>query len=164
MNEQQHLRQLLEYNLWANEIVAGYIGNAGPGAAVLEQKSSFNTILKTVIHIWDAQSVWLDRINGITVTDWPGKNFTGNIDEALMGLTSHSKKWLLWFNGESRNDWHQYVKYRNLTGNEFEETFFNIIVHMVNHGTYHRGQLITLLRGAGYDKLGSTDFITFLRK
>jgi len=46
-------------------------------------------------------------------------------------------------------------------GETWQMAFWQTIVHFVNHGTYHRGQLVTLLRQAGYDLLSSTDFAAF---
>lgn len=53
--------------------------------------------------------------------------------------------------------------YKNLKGDPFESTFTDTLFHVVNHGTYHRGQIITMLREAGVEKVVSTDLIHFIR-
>ena len=56
------------------------------------------------------------------------------------------------------------INYQDLKGNLYTSTAEEILMHVVNHGTYHRGQIITLLRQCGFTEVGSTDFMRFLRK
>ena len=55
------------------------------------------------------------------------------------------------------------VSYQNIRGQDFNNTVGQIIAHVMNHGTFHRGQIITMLRGAGYKDLKQTDLIAFFR-
>jgi uncharacterized damage-inducible protein DinB len=54
------------------------------------------------------------------------------------------------------------VSYKNTKGALFQQTIFEIIQHLVNHGTYHRGNIAAMIRQSGYHGT-STDYITFLR-
>ena len=53
---------------------------------------------------------------------------------------------------------------KNLAGEEYKNTVSDIIQHAVNHGTYHRGQILTMLRQLGFTKLFSTDYIAYCRE
>jgi uncharacterized damage-inducible protein DinB len=55
-------------------------------------------------------------------------------------------------------------KYNNLEGKEFTNTRAEAILHCVNHSSYHRGQLITMLRQLGFTQLFSTDYISYCRE
>ena len=54
--------------------------------------------------------------------------------------------------------------YTNLRGEPFDDTYEETLFHVVNHGTYHRGQLIMMLREAGVTSLPGTDLIHYLRR
>lgn len=160
----EHLLSLANYNSWANRKIDGFIRSAGEERSALEQKSSFPTIRETLIHIWDAQSIWLDRLHGLPVTSWPGKSFQGSSSEAASSLVQNSDVWIDLVHTLDESTLKTKVYYTNITGDEFSNTWSQIISHVMNHGTYHRGQLVTMLRGAGLTALSSTDLITYYRE
>lgn len=55
------------------------------------------------------------------------------------------------------------ISYKNLKGESFENEVEPLSYHLVNHGTYHRGQVTTMLRELGVTHLASTDIIFYLR-
>ena len=55
------------------------------------------------------------------------------------------------------------ISYKNLKGESFENEVEPLLYHLVNHGTYHRGQVTTMLRELGVTHLASTDIIFYLR-
>ena len=55
------------------------------------------------------------------------------------------------------------ITYRNMKGEEFCQPLYQIIHHLFNHMTYHRGQLVTMLRQAGAEQIPGTDFIAWAR-
>jgi uncharacterized damage-inducible protein DinB len=54
--------------------------------------------------------------------------------------------------------------YQNLQGKPFENSYEETLFHVVNHGTYHRGQITTMLRQAGVQQVATTDLIAYLRE
>jgi uncharacterized damage-inducible protein DinB len=56
------------------------------------------------------------------------------------------------------------IDYTNIKGAPFSNKIMHIIAHVMNHSSYHRGQIITMLRGAGYTNPGSTDLIVYFRE
>jgi uncharacterized damage-inducible protein DinB len=152
--------KIAEYNNWANHLIANYILEAGD---IIDQyiESSFPSIRKTVYHLWDAQVIWHKRLNGESFNSWPSKDFHGDFTEAVNGL--HQSSGQLTEFVRSCADPKVQISYHNIEGIKFTSTVEEIITHVVNHGTYHRGQLITMLRQVGYTNVGSTDFIRFCR-
>ena len=55
------------------------------------------------------------------------------------------------------------IHYRNTKGKEFSNSVDDILYHIINHSTYHRGQLMSELKSQGVMPI-STDFIFFKRK
>ena len=157
------LLNLCKYNIWANQKITEYILAAGNEIADVELQSSFPTIRKTLYHIWDAQAIWYSRLKGVSFNSWPSKDFTGTLDEACAGLLLSSREFISLVEN-CNGDFSRVVTYQTLDGKEFKNTVEEVVTHCMNHGTYHRGQLITMLRQAGFKQVGSTDYIRFARE
>lgn len=156
-----HLKSFLEYNLWANRILTGYLEKAGEKKLDLTIESSFNSIRKTWYHLWDAQEVWIQRLKGNSITSWPSRDFTGTQQQAILQFIQSSEELLtLGIQLDPEAD----ITYKNLEGKEFTSKVWHILMHIVNHGSYHRGQLVTMLRQADMKELQPLDFIVFARQ
>ena len=156
------LLKLTLYNLWANKTIIGYVQKAGETIADIEQSGSFPSVKKTLLHIWDAQFIWYCRLNGTSLSDFPSKNFQGSLTEVCDGLLITSQQIIDYIADLNRNN-DTVIAYQTFDGKKFENTISDIIIHTVNHSTYHRGQIINLLRGAGFTEVGSTDYMRFCR-
>lgn len=153
----------LHYSLWANGKLAEFIAKADENVFDTEVKSSFPSLKKTVLHIWDAEYIWLRRLQGESLKEYPSKNFTGNRAEALKGFTDNSKALLDYVAAQPAEYGNTSITFKNLKGDEFTNTVEEILMHVVNHGTFHRGQLVTILRTLGFTEVSSTDLITYMR-
>jgi uncharacterized damage-inducible protein DinB len=159
----EYLKTLTDYNYWANKKIISFVLDAGADAVNLKQVSSFDTIKKTVYHIWDAESIWLDRLHHQTPNSWPSKSFDGDFIEACAKMTETSMQLKDFVESMSLEDTEAGIHYKNIQKEPFSNTMQEVITHVVNHGTFHRGQLVTMLRVAGYTHLQSTDLITYYR-
>jgi uncharacterized damage-inducible protein DinB len=125
-------------------------------------ESSFNSVFKTILHIWDAEYIWLQRMQGNSIKDWPSKmmdkeGFSTNL------FLANSANFNDFVNGVKDSFFEQNCEYTNLKGEKFITPFGTVIMHCMNHGTYHRGQLVTMFRQLGLHEIPSTDLITFER-
>jgi uncharacterized damage-inducible protein DinB len=154
----------LTYNLWANERIGHLLMAQDDERLDLEQKNSFTSIRKTLFHIWDAEVLWFKRLKGDTVSDWPSKTFKGSKAEMLHGFIKNSTELLAFVHEKGEAFQHQTIIYKTMKGDAYENTVEEILFHLVNHGTYHRGQIITLLHGAGATQMVSTDLIAWSRE
>jgi uncharacterized damage-inducible protein DinB len=159
----RYLQELCRYNVWANEKFSVFIIEAGEEKCLMIQESSFQTIRDTLVHIWDAQHIWLERLQGRSPDAWPGMNFTGTTQQIAAELVKSSAKWELFVGGIEPGQVNSVVVYKNIRGQEFTSTVGQIVAHVMNHGTFHRGQIVTMLRVAGYKELKQTDLIAFFR-
>ena len=162
MKSTAHLKLAVEYNLWANKKIAEVLLQTTASELNKEIVSSFSSIRKTVYHIWDAEFIWLSRINGVSLSSFPSKDFGDDI--AIDSFLSCSEDWLKSTANQEDAFFDKVCTYKNLKQVEFSNTYAEIILHCMNHSTYHRGQLITLLRQAGKVDLPSTDMIAFFRE
>jgi uncharacterized damage-inducible protein DinB len=127
--------------------------------AIERQQVTHEKILSIFSHQIVANFLWLHRIKGLPAPDlelwktYPVERLRQLVDDA-------SKQWLGYI--ESTDNFNRILKYNNYTGQYFENNVEHIMMHLVNHGTYHRGQVALLLRQNGYEPI-NTDFITYDR-
>lgn len=145
----EHYTKLFEYNLWANNAFS----------EVLRANQFQNSkILKLISHMANAQSIWLSRIKKETSSIGVWDEHT--LKEALELLANSSQDWLDFiYSGDMDQET---IGYKNSKGNEFESRLGDILTHVVNHGTHHRGQIAHMLREEDIDPPAS-DFIFYVR-
>ena len=158
------LLQYAAYNLWANQRIADCITNLSDEQLHKEINSSFNSVYKTFLHLWDVESVWWQRMKLQEFVEWPGLKFSGSIVELSTNLMQQSKQWKEWVDMATEAALEHEFIYKNSKKEQFKQPVYEVLQHLFNHQTFHRGQLITMLRQVGMQKLPSTDLISFLRK
>ncbi len=157
------VHQHLEYSFWATTRMTDTLSQLDEEILNREIKSSFTSIAKTLLHIWDAEVIWLNRMKGMSLLDWPSKNFHGDCKMILEGVVESSKDLQSFINMKGCDFLTEKISYKNLKGDSFEDVVEDLIYHIVNHGAYHRGQITTLLHQLGTSKIQSTDIIVYLR-
>jgi uncharacterized damage-inducible protein DinB len=154
-----NLLDLLEYHRWATEKVLQVVSGLGAEKYTKDLGSSFPSIRDTLIHTYGADRTWLGRLQAQTperpnVEDYPT-------------VTTLREVWL-----ETLSRWpsvvqqlgqpEQIIAYKAFDGTSYKNKLSDIIRHVVNHGTYHRGQTTTMLRQLG-EKGVTTDMIAYYR-
>lgn len=161
----EHFIRLTGYNVWANKKCLQFIEEAGEASLDQEITSSFSSIRKTIYHIYDAEVIWMQRINKTSDIKWPASDKLGsNFNLFEIEFIQASKAFVDFVNGLNDDDLEIILTYKNIAGKEFKNTIRDILTHVMNHGTYHRGQIVTLLRQTGLTQLSSLDYITFCRE
>ncbi len=153
-----------QYNLWANQRIVDLFNNLDDDTLNKEIASSFPSLLKTLLHLWDVESIWWQRIKLIEVTEWPSTTFNGTIATFSSALIQQSKQWKEWIDLATEAALEHEFIYRNSKKEQFKQPVHEALLHLFNHQTFHRGQIITMLRHAGVQKIPNTDLIAFLRK
>ncbi|HVF82197.1 MAG TPA: DinB family protein [Flavisolibacter sp.] len=156
--------QYAAYNTWANGLLLATIEALPEGLQTTEVKSSFPSLYKTVLHLLDAESIWWQRIKLQEKITLPSENFTGNIKELSGLLLQQNKQWQEWTSTLNENGLQHEFIYMNSKKERFKQPVFQMLLHLFNHGTYHRGQMITILRQVGVEKIPATDFMVWSRK
>ncbi len=156
------IRELFEYTSWADGRVLDAVAKLDAAAFEKELGSSFPSIRATLVHVLSADWVWLARWQGHSPAGIPG-------DWDLSSFAAIRSRWeeirrerAAFVAGLSDADLARPLAYRNIRGESFVNTFAEMLRHVVNHSTYHRGQVITMLRQLGAEGV-STDLIAFYR-
>ncbi len=128
-----------------------------------EVNSSFKSIRKTFLHIWDAEYIWLSRIQEVQLKEVPSKFFNGSKDGLIKQMLDTSSAFDEMGECQDILSLEKVVEYKMMNGDNGRSKIFEAILHCMNHSTYHRGQLVTLFRQAGVTEIPSTDLIKFTR-
>ena len=160
----QYFQELAAYNVWANNIVCSWLQQITDEQWTQEIVSSFNTIQQTVLHIINAENAWLQRFKKIENFQWIQSTYKGTKDEhiVLWKKTSEElKKFIDDFNEQELNT---NFAFKRFNGEAYSMPYYQLFAHIVNHAAYHRGQLVTMLRQAGFTNVQLTDLMLFYRK
>jgi uncharacterized damage-inducible protein DinB len=158
------LQQYAAYNVWANQRLFDCINNLSDDQINREIASSFSSIHKTVLHMWFAEDIWWQRLK---LAEQPVSNadlFTGSFSELQQQCNRQSGEWATWVAEATEVQLTHVFAYQNSKKEQFKQPVYEMLLHVFNHGTYHRGQLVTMLRQLGVAKIPPTDFIVFARK
>ena len=155
-----HFKSLLEYNYWANKRLASCLGELPDEKLFADLISSFSGIPGTLMHLEGAEQIWLNRISGKE-----GRGFDNQVKdrERLLSFPLTSKEWVQFISNQDNDFFDLSSSYRSIKGEPFTSVHTEIITHVVNHSSFHRGQIITMLRQLEVETIPSTDYIVFCR-
>jgi uncharacterized damage-inducible protein DinB len=160
-------KQLVDYaryNLWVNTRLVDLFKKSDDALISKEIESSFPSIRTTLIHLWDVETLWLMRLQGVSPKDFPSKDFSGTNAEVYAHLLAISKNFLDFIEKQPAKYFNQSINFTTLsTAGDFHHTAADMIHHCMNHQTFHRGQLITMARQVGIKAFPRTDFIMYKR-
>lgn len=152
---------LYGYNAWANDRILDTAANLTAGQLAAKAGASFDSIHDTLVHIMNAQWLWLSRWQGVsprTMLDPAGfpdlhsirarwqqierdmQAFTARLDESALGRV---------------------VDYTNTAGQPNAYPLWQMMVHQVNHATQHRSEIAMILTQFGHSP-GWLDFLHYL--
>ncbi len=158
------LLQYAQYNVWANKLILDAIMKLEAGAVDTEIVSSFPSIKTTVVHVWSAEYSWLQRLQLAEHPVWIQGEFAGTFEEANDAWQKTSAE-LAQFVEKQYDDrsFEHILQFYDRQKASHKMPVYQVLQHVFNHSTQHRGQLITMLRQLGVTKIPGTDFIGFAR-
>jgi uncharacterized damage-inducible protein DinB len=152
------LKQYAAYHLWATQRIMDIILALPEEKQRAEIPSSFSTVFKTVLHILDAEKIWWQRMKLEERIVVPSENFNGTMRELVTELQQQSKQYEQWIVATPESAYDHVFQYYNKKKEHFKMPIYQMLHHVFNHGTYHRGQLVNMLRQLGVEKIPQTDF------
>ena len=152
MTEKRLLQRLFSYDEWANrEVLAGLrsVGKEVPRS------------LRWMGHILAAEEVWLSRLrrDGTKPAVWPERS----LDDCEKVVATLGNAWRTLMSSASEDDLARSVDYTNSKGEAFSSTVGDILMHVVMHSAYHRGQIASDMRVTSLEPT-YTDFIHAVRQ
>lgn len=162
----KHFVNLASYNLWANTRMTDFISaNISDEQASKEIISSFPSVKKTVYHIWDAEDIWIERLRGNSLKEFSSPHYKGSFADGMKSFLQNSTAILEFLKAKEENYFISTCAYMHTSGIPYEQRLTDILTHLFNHNSFHRGQLITMFRQLGFTTgIPATDFIEYTRE
>ena len=147
-----HFIHLFKYNDWATREAAN---------SIVDIKETDTRLVELLSHIIASQQLWLVRTLGREAHFSPWEKFT--LEDCIVKSTSTTSEWINLLESLKDADLDKRIKYLNTKGEEFVHTIGDIIIHIINHSTYHRAQIAQLIKRAGGIP-AVTDYIVYQRE
>jgi uncharacterized damage-inducible protein DinB len=154
---------LADYHVWANNIVCTWLDKISDEQWKQHIVSSFPGIYDTVLHLAASEKLWVERLKKFTKHELLTETFNGTKEELIKLWQESSlnfKKFIDDFPGDSLDE---KLAFKNIKGVPHNQPYWQLFAHIINHTTYHRGQVVTMLRQVGFTELSSIDMTTYFR-
>jgi uncharacterized damage-inducible protein DinB len=159
----EEMRVLYDYNAWANRRAMEAASALTTEQFVKPMGSSFGSVRDTLAHVCGAEWIWLERFQGRSPASLPDMTECGDI-ASLRAKWAEQESRLLTFVGKlTQDDLNRIMEYKTLRFGVYKNPLWQSMQHVVNHGTYHRGQVTTMLRQHGAKPI-LTDLMHFYRE
>jgi len=155
------LRLHFDYSAWASQRLMEAAATLTPEELTRDFNTSDKNVVDTLAHVFAADRIWLSRVQGApraTFID-PADRDLAVLDREWPALYQRWKEWLAPLTDETAQ---AKIAYRDMKGNPYEQPLWQILLHVVNHGTHHRGQAAGFLRTMGHTP-PPLDLIAFYR-
>jgi uncharacterized damage-inducible protein DinB len=120
-------------------------------------------VSETLLHIFGVEWLWLERLQGRSPSALPDTKELADTSKLLARYEEHEANLLKYVRAIGQEQLDEVLEYKTLSFGPGRNPRWQIMQHVVNHGTYHRGQVITMLRQLGANGVG-TDLISFYRE
>jgi len=155
------LRLHLDYSAWASNRMVDAASQLTEEELCRDFRTSDKCVVNTLAHAFAADRVWLGRIQGN-----PPATFIDDKDRQLDALKTEwpalQSRWKQWAAALNDQDVLANISYKDLKNNSYQQPLWQILLHVVNHATHHRGQVSGFLRAMGHTP-PPLDLIAFYR-
>jgi uncharacterized damage-inducible protein DinB len=155
---------LIDYHYWARDRMLEAVATITPEQIVRPMGNSFSSVRDTVAHLCAAERIWITRLKGEKPQGFPMSDHLPDVDagrKEWVELENEMREQLAKLGPEAVE---RTFEYQDLRGNDQSDVLWQILQHVVNHGTYHRGQITTMLRQLDAAPPKPMDLIAFHRE
>lgn len=159
------LRMLVDYHYWARDRMLDAVERLTPEQYDRSLGNSFGSIRETVVHLYGADWIWCSRWEGVSPASLPDpKGLFPDVASIRAAWTEHEQRVRAVVERLGEVGIQQPIEYRTTDGRAQAQPFWQLLQHLVNHGSYHRGQVTTMLRQLGAAPPKALDLIAFYRE
>ena len=154
---------LYEFNAWADRRMLGAVAAVKQEEFLRPMGSSFGSLRDTTAHIYGGEWVWLERFQGRSPASLPDTSQLADLASLRDYWTGLEGRLLNFVGKLTQEDLNRVLEYKTLKFGIYKNPLWQSMQHVVNHGTYHRGQITTLLRQLGAQPI-LTDLMHYYRE
>jgi len=155
------LTLLLNFHYWARDRTLDAVAVLSPDQYTRSLGSSFSSIRDTLVHLYSTERIWYQRWVGGAPASMLDPAGYPDLARLRDGWTAHEARMREFLAGLGEAGVQRRFEYKTLSGQPLSSAFWEMLQHLVNHGTYHRGQVTTMLRQLGAAPPRSLDLIAF---
>ena len=159
----QDLRTMLDYHYWARDRLLDALEALPPDQLTRDLGSSFKSIHETVAHTYAAEWAWYSRWHGQSPTALLPPDQFPDLASIRTAWSQHEAKMRAFLDKLGDEGVSRVFEYRLLSGQAGASPLWEMLQHVVNHASYHRGQVTTMLRQLGAAPAKSMDMIAYYR-
>jgi uncharacterized damage-inducible protein DinB len=160
----EDLCTLIDYHYWARDRVLAAAAALSAEQFTRDMSNSFRSVRDTLVHIYSAEWAWHQRWIGHSPTTHIAAEDYPDVAVLAAAWRAHEETLRRFVNGLGDDGVDRLCEYRTLNGQPGTSSFAEMIRHVVNHASYHRGQVTTMLRQLGAAPAQSLDLIGFYRE
>jgi uncharacterized damage-inducible protein DinB len=157
------LRLLFQYNQWADRRIVEACSALANEQFTRDLGSSFRSVRDTLVHLYGAEWVWNERIEGRSPTSLVAGTGFPDLASVRTKLEEMDNFYIDYVSRLTPQDLERVIHYKSFAGDEFSNPLWQTLHQLTNHASYHRGQIITLLRQLGAKPV-TTDLIAYYRE
>jgi len=157
------IQQLYAYNAWADQKTIAGCESLTNEQFLQQVGGSFGSVRNTLAHIMDVEWLYLERWHGRSPSAFPKAENYANLSDMKKRWATIDSSMNEFLRGLTPETLARDTEFRNIKGNLYRHPLWQVMQHVVNHGTYHRGQVTTLLRQLGATPQAS-DLLAFYRE
>jgi uncharacterized damage-inducible protein DinB len=143
------LRAHMRYSTWASKRLVDAAAQLTEAELTRDFQTGDKNIVNSLAHIYAADRVWLGRVQGTPPAKFIDDS-DRNLDVLLNAWPSLLEQWDDLLAAETDATVTRNIEYKNLKGDPNQTPLWHIVLHVVNHGTHHRGQVSGFLRALGH--------------
>jgi len=155
-----YIRELCDYTQWADRRVFSAAAKLNPEKVNRHLGNSFSSVRETLVHIMAAEWIWLERWKGTSPKALLPASEFATLDSLRQRWDALHAELAQYTGGVSADQLQSDLAYINTRGQQFSYPLWRQMAHVVNHSTYHRGQITTMLRQLGAEPV-STDLLVY---
>jgi uncharacterized damage-inducible protein DinB len=159
----EDFRLLYNYNSWANHRTLDACTALSAEQFTRDMGSSFRSVRDTLVHLMQVEWLWLERWHGRSPNSYAPTAEFPNVESVRARWAEIERDLLDYIASLTPEDVQRVVHHKTTAGVPQAAPLWQMLQHLLNHSTYHRGQVTTLLRQLGA-KAASTDLIMFCRE
>jgi uncharacterized damage-inducible protein DinB len=159
----EDFRLLYDFNSWANQRTLNACAALAPEQFTRDLSSSFKSVRDTLAHIYGAQWIWMERWHGRVPAGLPAAADFPDFETVKRRFAEIDRNLVDYVASLNADDIQRVLEFKTMAGTQIAQPLWQMLQHVANHSTYHRGQIATMLRQLGA-KAESTDLIFFYRE
>jgi len=145
----QAIRDLYQYDAWVNGRLLDLAEQVPEDQTRIQLGGSFDSLHGTLAHILGAEIVWLSRWRGISPARTPGGADFTDLAAVRARWDEHDRELEVFLSELTEERLVAPLRYTNTSGEVWEYPLWQMLVHVVNHGTHHRSELADMLTRLG---------------